>query len=360
MTRIIAGSMVWLAAAVACGARSGTTDRLQADTRPLLYVCNQEGASVSVIDMTTDEVIRTIDLEHFGFPPTAKPHHIVAEPDGSFWYLSLIGAGKVVKFDREDRVVGEADFETPGMLVIDPADDRLFVGRSMSAVNPPSRVGAVRRTDMSLEEIEVVFPRPHMMVVDPAGKFLYTASLGENRIMIVRVDDQEVTSTAVEGAHHVLAHAAISPDGSRLAVSGEHTAKLLVFDATRSPELTPLAVLDVNPRPWHLAFSPDGRFVYFGNQGANTVTVVDAARWTVAAVIRGEGLAEPHGIAVSSDGRRVYVSNRNLKGAYSPKGGSPGSGGVGNVVVIDARARSIVKVIDVGPGPSGIAIVPGY
>lgn len=359
MTRYSAGLTVWLALAAACGARGGAASTLGSDARPLLYVCNQEGASISVIDLTTHEVVRTIELERLGFPADAKPHHIVAEPDGSFWYLSLIGAGKVVEFDREDRVVGQADFETPGMLVIHPTEEWLFVGRSMTAVNPPSRIGVIDRGDMSLEEIEVVFPRPHMMVMDPSGEFVYTASLGENRIMALSVGDRQVTFTAVEAPHHVLAHGAITPDGSRLVVSGEHTAKLLVFDATGRADLTPLAILDVNPRPWHLAFSPDGRFLYFGNQGANTVTVVDAVRWAVATVIRGDGLAEPHGIAVSPDGRHAYVSNRNLKGEYAPKAGSSAGARVGNVVVIDTQTRSIVKVIDVGRGPSGIAVVPG-
>ncbi len=352
-------SLLFLGLLSACGAGRGAPGTLQAQTEALLYVCNQEEGTISVIDLATHEVVRTIDLQGLGFPPNAKPHHIAAEGDGSYWYLSLIGASKVLKFTRNGTLVGQADFETPGMLGIHPTDDWLFVGRSMSAVNPPSRIGIIRRSDMSIEEIEVVFPRPHMLVVDSSGAFVYSASLGANQIMTVAVESQEVSFTEVEGPHHVLAHGAISGDRSRLVVSGEHTAQLLLFDATAAPALRLSGTLDVNAKPWHLAFSPDQRFVYFGNQGANTVTVVNMEEWAVAAVVAGDGIAEPHGVVVSFDGRYVYVSNRNLKGEYQPRSASPGrSAPLGTVVVIDASTYTIEKVIEVGRGPSGIAIIP--
>lgn len=352
-------SLVTVAVAVlsACGARpAGPMGAMRAQAAPLLYVCNQEDASVSIIDLAANRVVRTLDLRTLGFEANAKPHHLVAEPDGSFRYLSLIGASKVIKLDRNDKIVAQVDFETPGMLALHPTEDLLFVGRSMSAVNPPSRIGVIRRSDMRLEEIEVVFPRPHMLVMDPRGSFVYTASLGENQIMAMGVRDQEVSFTAVQGPHQVLAHGAISGDGSILVISGEHSAKLLAFDASDAPTLSLMHTVDVNPKPWHVAFSADQQFVYFGNQGANTVTVVDARDWTVAAVIEGEGLAEPHGVVVSPDGRHVYVSNRNLKGEYAPQGSGPVS--LGNVVVIDTRTRTIQQVIPVGRGPSGLGIVP--
>src|SRR5688500_3447347 len=110
----------------------------------LLYVCVQDDAKVAVVDMTTRSVVRTIDLTKLGFPATAKPHYIVVEPDRSHWYVSLIGANRVVKFDRQDAIAGQFEMETPGMLALDAAE-RLVVTRSMSAVNPPKRIAVLRR-----------------------------------------------------------------------------------------------------------------------------------------------------------------------------------------------------------------------
>ena len=93
------------------GARSPNGELPYADADQLLYVANQGVAMVSVIDMTTNLLIRTVDLQTLGFSPNAMPHHIVVEPDGSHWYLSLIAANVVLKFDRANQLVGQLDIE---------------------------------------------------------------------------------------------------------------------------------------------------------------------------------------------------------------------------------------------------------
>ena len=110
-------------ASVAAGA-------LHAQEGDLLYVAIQGDAQVAVVDMTTLEEVARIDLQELGFSENAKPHHIAVEPDGSHWYLSLIGENRVLKFDRDNRLVAQAEFEVPGMLAVHPQEDLLLVGRS--------------------------------------------------------------------------------------------------------------------------------------------------------------------------------------------------------------------------------------
>ena len=59
-----------------------------------LYVANQAAATISIIDVASNEVTETIDLQELGFSANAKPHYVVVEPDGSFWYVSLIAVQK--------------------------------------------------------------------------------------------------------------------------------------------------------------------------------------------------------------------------------------------------------------------------
>ena len=77
----------------------------------LLYVASQEEVTVAVIDMRTNQLVKTVDLKELGYSETAKAHHTAVEPDGSHWYVSLIAAGKVLKFDRDNQLVDEAAFE---------------------------------------------------------------------------------------------------------------------------------------------------------------------------------------------------------------------------------------------------------
>ena len=185
----------------------------------LLYVCNQDAATVSIIDMSTNEIVETVDLTTLGLPPNAKPHHVQVEPDGAHWYLSLIGAHQVLKFDRSNRIVGRAEFEVPGMLALDATHDRLYVGRSMSAVNPPHRIGIISTDDMSIDEIDVFFPRPHALTVSRDGAFVYSASLAENRVVSIEVASEELELIDLDGPVHTLVQFAISPDGRASAQS---------------------------------------------------------------------------------------------------------------------------------------------
>jgi YVTN family beta-propeller protein len=332
----------------------------QAGAAGLLYVCNQNDATVSIIDMTTNRVVRTVDLQQYGFSANAKPHHIAVEPDGSFWYVTLIGDNRIAKLDGNDRLIAQVPFETPGMLALHPTEDLLFVGRSMTAVNPPTRIGVLRRSDMMLNEVDVFFPRPHALALEPRSGTVYTASLGVNQMAAVDTDSERVELIDVPGPAHALMQFAISPDGRTAVISAELSHRVFVLDITDPlrPRITD--EIEVERQPFDPLFTPDGRWVYLGNKAANTVTAIDMTRREVAAVIRGAGIAQPHGIAVSADGRFVYVSNNNM--SMSPDmAGHEGHAmpttpaGRGTIVVIDTARREIVEVIEVGHNASGIA-----
>lgn len=346
------------------GARSDAGEVPFAGARQLLYVANQGAAMVSVIDMETNMVVRTVDLTELGFPENALPHHIQVEPDGSSWYVSLIGANTVLKFNRANELVGRVEIERPGLLALDPASDKLYVARSMAAVNPPHSIGVIRRTDMTVQEIDVFIPRPHALAIGPRGRHVFTSSLAVNQIAIVDPDEESLELTSLDGDRpHVFIQFAVSPDGGVMVGTTELTSKLFVFDMRLVPGMTPVDTIDVNAAPWHPVFTPDGRWLYVGNNWDNSVTVVDMQRRQVAKVIEGNGLAQPHGSGVSPDGRYVYIANRNLQmpeghskaaHVYTPRYDLGDNSRIGTVVVIDTKTQSIVKIIEIEEYGSGI------
>jgi YVTN family beta-propeller protein len=346
------------------GARSADGAVPYADARQLLYAANQAVAMASVIDMETNRLIRTVDLQALGFPPNAMPHHIAVEPDGSYWYLSLIAANAVLKFDRTNRLVGHVEIERPGLLALDPSSDKVFVARSMVAVNPPSSVGVVRRSDMNLEELETFVPRPHALAVRPGGQAVFTASLAVNQIAVIDPEEETVElATLSDDRPHTFIGLAVSPDGRWMVGTTELTSKVFVFDLTHLPDMTPVDTIDVNPAPWHPVFTPDGRWVYVGNNWGNSVTVIDMEDRQVETVIEGTGIAQPHGSAVSPDGRYAYISSRNLempeghsKAAhrYAPRYDLGDNQTAGTVIVIDTDTHEIVRVIEIPDYGSGL------
>lgn len=329
----------------------------------LLYVASQSAPALSVIDMSAREVVETIWLTDLGFTANAKPHHVAVEPDGSFWYASLIADGRVLKFNRDNELVGQAEFETPGLLAVDPVENILYVGRSMAAVNPPQRIGLLTRADMAIEEYDVFFPRPHAIAVAPGGGRIFTASLAVNQIASVAPEDDDLQITNVEGATHTIVQFAVSPDGRMLVAGGQISGEIMVFEISdpSAPQL--FTTFQIGGQPWHPTYSPDGRFVYFPQRTSNSVAVIDTSNWQVVATIEGDGLAEPHGSAISADGRTLWVSGRNTEGVYPTTIGRTGVGEgdplpAGTVVAIDTESRQIVSVIEVPAYAAGIGTRP--
>jgi len=262
----------------------------------------------------------------------------------------------VLKLSPENEIVGRVEIETPGMLALQPNGDRLFIGRSMSAVNPPKSVGVVQRGDMSMEMVDTFFPRPHALTPAPNGGHAYIASLATNQLLTLDAATQEVELTRLGGATQTLVQFAATPDGQTLIGGGQVTGQLLFFDASVPPALTVTDTLDVGGMPWHPVVSPDGETAYVPLKGANAIAVVDIPSRSVTARITGNGLAQPHGSALSPDGRFLFVTNNNQKGDYTPTGDDSKAG---TLVVIDTESQEIVRVLETGRNPTGIGTFGG-
>ena len=345
--------MVALLVLVASCAKPGAQPTSPAESARL-YVANQDDATVSIIDPGRGAVVETVDLRKYGFGDNAKPHHVQVEPDGSAWYVTLIGAGKVLKLDRSNQVVASADLQVPGLMTLHPTQDLMFVGRSMSAVNPPPRIAVIRRSNMRLlDEIDLLFPRPHGITVHPGGQAVYVASLGTNQVASVGVAESDVRIVDVPGPAHGFVQTAVSPDGRWLAVTAELTDELMIFDLTnpRDPKLT--RTIAMPHGPFEPLFTGDGRWIYVTILGANRVAVVDTRSWAVQEVLTHDAFAQPHGLALAPDGQHVFVGNRHqLGGTHDHSGEKPA--GAGTVVSICAATATPGSAIQVGNYAAGM------
>ncbi len=323
-----------------------------------LYVCVQDEAEIAIIDLETLEVVRTVELTALGYSERSQPHHIAVEPDGSYWYVSLIGEDRVVKFDREDQVVGELQMETPGMLSLDPGSNLLAVSRSMTAVNAPPRIALVDRTTMEPEELDVFFPQPHAMLVGPGGTYAYTASLGLNQLAAIELASERVELVDIEGPTHAVVQFAISPDGRWMAGSGEMSGQLLVFDLENPASPALVHSIEVGHMAFDPMFTPDGSQLWVPVKHTDDVAVIDTAEWEVVHRISGEGIDAPHAILFSHDGSRAFVSNNN-KNPHAMHGPVEDDGGDGTVVVVDTATFEIETVLRLGRNVTGIGMQNG-
>ena len=100
------------------------------------------------------------------------------------------------------------------------------------------------------------------------------------------------------------------------------------------------AVVRVGTDPYGIAISPDGKKVYVTDLKANNVLVIDTATGTLIDSVPVE--TSPVGIAVTPDGKKVYVANN--------KGNS--------VSVIDTAINKVVHTFDEFDGSFGVAVTP--
>jgi DNA-binding beta-propeller fold protein YncE len=345
-----------------------------AGQRAKLYVVNQGGASITVIDQEKVTVDTTLDLTRMGFTANAKPHHVTVEPDGSFWYVTLIGDGKVLKLDRGNHLVGQVSMVTPGLIMLDPTHDSLYVGRSMTATNPPKSLGVITRKDFKLvDEQEIQIPRPHALVMSRDGKWVHAGSLGENRFASVETATGHVTLSTLPGdVFRSLVQFTVSPDGRWMIAGGEQSNTVMIFDLTKAPPLVPAREIaipartpDVGSKPWDPVFSRDGKFAYISLFADSAVVEVDLAAGKVTRRL-GQGLANPYDIILRHDGKYLFVVNQNLgtptKPGESAHASMPGMANApavqkpspGWLSVIDVKNGKVVKTLPLGMSPSGM------
>jgi DNA-binding beta-propeller fold protein YncE len=328
-----------------------------------LFVTNQGGATITVIDERTAQVDTVLDLRRLGFSDNAKPHHVVVEPDGSHWYVSLIGDGRVLKFDRTHRLVGQVTMETPGLLALDPVHDSLYVGRSMTAVNPPKSLGVIVRSRFdSVDEQEILVARPHALAVSVDGRWVHTASLAENQIASVETSTGRVTLTTIPGPARSLVMFAMSPDAKTMVAGGELSNTLFVFDLTRPPPLVPVREIAVEGKPWEARFAADNRTVYLTLLLKNAVAEVDATAGKVIRTLTGTH-AQPYSMALSSDGRRAFVVSQNTGALSRGQSGHEKHGMAGHdskdgwLSVVDLKRGTVSQVLMLGRGPTGLGAI---
>lgn len=332
-------------AALAAGGLSGAHAQQPGPvSERLLYVCVQDDATVVVVDMESLATVSVIRLDALGFGPRAGPHDIAVAPDGRHWYVSLVGEHRVLRFDGENTLVGGTGMETPGMLRLAPGGDLLAVTRSMSAVDPPRWVGIAETSGMVLDEVDVLFPRPHGLAIHPDGRFAYAASLATNQVATIDLASGRVGVTDVPGPPHALVQMAVSADGQTLVATAELSGELLVFGLEDPSAPTPVASVPLGARPFDPVFAPDEASVWIPLKGADEVAVVERETWSVSARIAGEGIHEPHAVEFSPDGRRAFVTNSAPPGANVP----------GRLVVIDTRTRELEAALPLGSNLTGM------
>ncbi|HYM42699.1 MAG TPA: cytochrome D1 domain-containing protein [Steroidobacteraceae bacterium] len=149
-----------------------------------------------------------------------------------------------------------------------------------------------------------------------------------------------------------------APAAERLYVSNEDDGTVTVIDTDRGAAL---ATIPAGKRPRGLALSPDGARLYVAVSGmpkcpppipdeecarlprdrqADGIAVIDTAALARSGLIG--GVSDPERVALSRDGRRLFVSEEDAA----------------RLAVLDARSARVLATVPVGREPEGVRVSP--
>ncbi|MCZ4102193.1 MULTISPECIES: beta-propeller fold lactonase family protein [unclassified Streptomyces] len=295
-----------------------------------IYVPNTLSDTVTVIDPATYRVTATLRTGH-------QPQHVVPS-----WDLKTLWVNN-------------------------------DLGNSLTPIDPAT--GTTGRA--------VAVHDPYNLYFTPNGRYAVVMASADRQLVFRDAHTMALVKTVDAGCGGVN-HADFSPDGRYFIVSCEFSGDLLKVDTTSMKVLARQKLPLHGAMPQDVKISPDGRTWYIADMMANGLWVLNGDAFGPPTLLRtGKGA---HGLYVSRDSRRLYVSNRG-EGSVSvldfatgrlaalwriPHGGSPDMGGVsadGKVLWLSGRYNSEVYAIDtsdghliaripVGHGPHGLCVYP--
>src|SRR5688572_5193342 len=275
-------ALILLAAISACG--GGTQPQEQTTSPPPaapapeppkapyhVYVTNEIGGDLTVIDGGTNQVVATIPLGK-------RPRGIKVSPDGTKLFVALSGSPMAPPGTDESKL---------------PPPDRTADG-----------IGVV---DIATRKITTVLTSgtdPEQISLSADGSRVFVSNEDAGVASIIDVATNKIVGDVKVGGEPE--GVTTSPNGQWVYVTSEEDNRIAVID-TASNKL--IKMFEVGARPRSSAFLPDSSKAYVTAENGGTVHVVNTKNHTVTKTLKITGeMARPMGVVASADGRRVYVT----------------------------------------------------
>ena len=298
-----------------------------------IWVTNEKDDTISVIDVETLDVIRTIEAGE-------RPRGITFSKDFSVVYICASDSDAVQVMDPNTGEILHdlPSGEDPEQFVLHPDNRHLYIANEDDAIT--TVVDTETRTVVAQIDVGI---EPEGMAVSPDGKIAITTSETTNMAHWIDTETQQLfANTLVDSRPR---HAEFIKEGTELWVSAEIGGTISVFDVATQTEKTKIdfELPNIHPdrvQPVGFEFTTGDRHAFVALGPSNHVAVVNAETYEVEEYIL--------------VGRRVWHMdfNRDRTLLFTTNGVS------GDVTVIDVASRKAIKSIKVGRFPWGAAFRP--
>lgn len=317
------------------------------------YVSNEDGHSVSVLDLRTASNIATIEVGK-------RPRGMKLSRDGSRLFVAVSGLPKCPpSVPDEECAKHERDLKADGIAMVDTAlrkvikvlaagsDPEQFAmsadGKRLFVANED--VGLLSVVDVDAGKVIArikVGLEPEGVELTPDGRWVLVTNESDSSVSIVDTTKLEVARTVSVGKRP--RDMAFTPDGGTAYVSGELDASLYRMAVPGGEPVQRVLQLREAAKPMAVVLDAQRNRLYLSTGRGGTVAVVDMkdAPQTLKLIKEIPVGTRPWGMALTNDGRFLYTAN----------------GPSNDVSVIDTTALATVKRIPVGGSPWGIVMGP--
>jgi YVTN family beta-propeller protein len=221
------------------------------------YVYASDGGDgyVSALRTSDDSVVWQTNV-------TPSPMRVAVSPSGQYVYAACnyVLHGRFEVLDAASGAgVTRVDIPSAYGVAVHPSGDYVYVTSAWGSQEIDG-VYVIRTGTWQIEDTIRVGKTPHGLAISPTGDYLYVANYGDSTVSVIETSSRTVVgtipvSTLANGPEDL----ALTPDGAYLYVTNSHTDDVAVA-STSSKQV--VARVSVSNSPAGVAMSQDGRFVY--------------------------------------------------------------------------------------------------
>ena len=270
-----------------------------------VYVSNKNSGTLSFYNRAPDGSLTFVSSIHSG----SGPESIAISPDGTNVYVANKLSNTLKIFERlaDGSLTSGSSISTgtsPGSIAISPDGRNVYVANS--GYSTLSIFNRFRRDNLSSGFPSTIACNmvPKCVIVSPDGLNVY--AVGSSLIKIFNRASNEGGLTLSDTVNTLgvdLSSVAISPDGTRVYTACNQNNYFFSFDRTPNGALRGGLEYGRNlSGPVSIAISPNGKGVYIANYTGNNLYYTGETLGNISSGIN------PSSVAVSPDGSNVYVT----------------------------------------------------
>lgn len=218
-----------------------------ADAGTTAFVSNRSENTLSVIDVSTGTLLRTI-------PTGGGPQGLALSPDGRLLYVAQSLDDAILVLSTADFSVQKsiATAAAPTDIAVSPDGESLYVACR-------DRIEIIGTVDDTIRESISAIGEPAGLALAPDGRRLFITSAALGTLTVIDTREFTLSDVIDLGGAFEPSGIRVAPGGDFLYVTGLSSTRVLALD-TR--DFSAMDSIDLGLEPSGMAFSPDGNFAY--------------------------------------------------------------------------------------------------